>query len=354
MSSRHWFKRSPPNEDPRRARSPGWIGPSLEAGDRHTLRLQFVFFVLAVLLLTLILELIRSPASVSDNSSHRTLPCENGDPRDPVTGLCVDPVGTRPSPSCEPNALKTDQCVCDGGRHVDRDGHCVLPDPAQRRCDTARSIIRQCGQKRGGKTSDQCSALEIFKESALDDHDVESILAGFPDTMTVHFDENEPRSTAPSEALKKALAERRDALRGASRIFLLGRADNGSGSATGNDKMAQRRLQAVRAAILSGVTGKEREILNARIIDFGLGGNREMDLERFAKRYTRILDAGDARVTRLLDHGLASLRGGKLTPAEKKRLSLAINRSVQLIIVDPMCDLDSPPTSDVTPTQEPV
>lgn len=351
MPSFPWFKRRPtPSLSPSRPQGPRGIDFALEAGDRHALRIQLIFFVLAVLFLTLILELVIRPGSDAPNIP----PCDNGRSRDPYTGACIDPPNLDPSPSCETDASTTDGCKCDGGRHVDKAGRCVLPTPAEHRCATARSIIRDCGQKRGGKTSDQCSALEIFKESALGDADTESILAGFPDTMTVHFGPGEPRSTAAPQALRKALAPRRDALHGASRVFLLGRADNASGSATQNAKMALRRLQVVRAAILDDLTGHQREQLNARIIDFGLGGDREMDLEHFAKRYTKILDAGDAKVTRILERGLASLRGKELSPAQQEQLRGAINRSVQIILVDPECDLDSPPPTPDPQTLEPV
>lgn len=352
MPSFPFFNRRPPaSKSPaHRPTSPGWIDLALEADDRRALRLQFVFFVLAVLVLTLLLELVRAPTA---STTTALPPCESGRARDPFNPrLCVDLPDPGPSPSCETGAPKTDRCECDGGRHFDADGRCVLPTPAEHRCEIARTTIHTCDQKRGGKSSDQCSALELFRDSALGDQDTESILAGFPDTMTVHFGEGEPHSTAAPQALRKALAPRRGALRGASRVFLLGRADNTSGSASGNDKMAMRRLKVVRAAILSGLTGREREELNARIIDFGLGSNHQMEIEHFAKRYTKILDAGDPTITRILERGLYDLRSKKLPAAREKEVRSAINRSVQIIVVDPECDLDSPPPTSTSP--EPV
>lgn len=310
----------------------------LEAEDRRSLRLQLAFFLLAGLLLVLLLDLTRSPSNHEATSS--TPPCPQGQSRHPTQGHCVDLSTIAPSLSCETGALKTDACLCDGDRHVDPQGRCKLRPSDPKRCEVARSILKKCGEQRGGKISSQCSALEIFQHSALDEDDTEAILASFPDTMTVHFDEGKPASRTAPKALKKPLEERRAAFTGASAIYLLGRADNSSGSPTDNDRMALTRLDATRRAILkaSGLNGKEQSQLDAKIINFGLGHHRKLDIERFGRRYTKILHAEDERAARLLENELTKYREGKLSSQEKENLEAALNRSVQIIIVT-SCDL---------------
>jgi len=333
-----WGKRSDrPNDETRRATGPQHpLFAVLEAEDRRTLRYQFTIFAFAALSVGSLLQL--SDCRARDAPARLTA-CPPGKFPN-LEGDCVVQPKLSSTQSCTTDTLKTAACECDGGRAVDDHGLCVLPPRRSDRCDIASGILTKCEKKRGGKSSTECSATEIFKSSALVDQDVEALLASFPETITIHFGENQPRTTAPNAALVSDLAAMKSTIEGSGYIFLLGRADSSSGSATDNDKMAQRRMKLARIALLeaSGLKGADRDRLDRRIIDFGLGSNLTLDVERFSKLYTRTLDSGDPRVTQILNDGLARLRNDALSPTERTNLESAVNRSVQVIFVDPSCN----------------
>ena len=310
----------------------------LEAEDRRVIGFQCALFAFAVLTLGSSIELLAGRSSDDPAAPAPQASCPRGQLPN-LLGECIDASEIGTAQSCATKNPKTPACECDGGRVVDGDNLCVFPAPRADRCDIARGIKKKCDEKRGGKISTECSATELFNHSALDDQDTEALLASFPDTITVHFDENQPRKTSPPKVLVDELTAMRSVIEGCGEIFLLGRADVSSGSAADNDKMAQRRIKLVRNAIIkaSGLTGAQKDELNRRIHDFGLGSNIIMDEERFGRIYTKTLDSGDSRVTRILNDGLARLRKGTLSPKERTSLRSAINRSVQVIFVDSTC-----------------
>lgn len=324
-----------PNGEAPRATSPQHpLFAVLEAEDRRKLAFQLILFVLAALVLGALVDLV----GYQEKTEPPRVDCPKGQFLNSLGG-CSDKMTESSTQSCSTDTPKTDACACDGGREVDGRGFCVLSAPPPDRCRVARDVRKRCEEKRGGKSSAECSATELFKTSALGDKDAEALLASFFGTVTIHFGAGQPKATKPSKELIQDLVGMRKAINGCGNIFLLGRADGMSGTSTDNDKMAQRRMKLVRLAILaaSGLTGAERDRLDQRILDFGLGSNLAMDVVRFGRIYTKTLDSGDPKLTQALNAGLAALRNDTLTPAERIEVEAAINRSVQVIFVDSSC-----------------
>ncbi|MCA9690482.1 MAG: hypothetical protein KC636_12795 [Myxococcales bacterium] len=278
------------------------------------------------------------------------LTCREGEYQDqcPDGMLCV---GTRcvpdaPLAQCSDGELCR-YCECDAPRSCVR-GHCVAPEQATEiasvpACEdpkvqeALRVLVAQC-KKRGSNTLEGCEPSD-WHDFAMADERFDTIMAAFPERVSVHFPLGKPSRWKPwwpreetLTAYREQLAEHRDALRDAKVIFMIGRASP-EGTPDVNYRTALMRMDEVRR-MMGGLFEGESDVLGTKIKQFTLGDSKPIEPQFFRSFYANRHVTWDEGSRRQLQGLLAS--PGELSREERQWLFDTINRVV--LVVPVPCD----------------
>lgn len=198
-----------------------------------------------------------------------------------------------------------------------------------------------------------CPETELQK-FVIESETFDDVLAKFPDTITVHFDEGKPplnRRSWPPPAVEEHYLERlgaprnRKALDEASLILLIARSSAGKGkpaALANNVKFARNRSSEVKRLLgLLGESPAARSALTSKIRAVNLGSKRPLPAALFNERYRNSRITWSHNTDMALGKGLTSYE--RLRSGQKKWVDNTIN---QVVFVVPItCALPAPEAS---------
>jgi hypothetical protein len=306
------------------------------------------FAIVAVVGFQLIIYLVRGPAGPPGPE------CVEGDPsRGCQQGLYCQAGRCRPeiqSSICEAgDPCNSCECVapmsCDAGvcavpvapAPVDV---CDRPDIQKLLAALERDCQGDLGSCPAGSLSKFAMKYEGFNE----------LMAGFGDTLTIHFPAGMPpldgSDAWPDPETRERYLERlrplAPALRDAKSVFIIARASP-HGSRTQNEKFAKRRWFVARDLLYSVLEPAERDALGRKFREFILGPRLNFDRDFFTQRYGNRFVTWD-RPSR--DKLLDLLR--KQTPIDDDDdLDWMTNTINQVVLIVPVpCELKPPPAGE--------
>lgn len=188
-----------------------------------------------------------------------------------------------------------DGCTCAAPLRCE-DNVCQAPAKVAAACDdeavqrVLRGIAETCKND-----LDSCPDQKL-EEFAIESKDFDTVLAKFPNTLTVHFPDNQPSTQRgqgpwpvdPERAYYRAQLGQpyvAAALKEAEEIIVVGRSSEG-GLETENYKYSQRRTDVVVDLLVANVTRQsEQKALRGKIKRLLLGSRKTLDLDFFNRNY---------------------------------------------------------------------
>jgi hypothetical protein len=263
--------------------------------------------------------------------------------------LCV---GTRcvpdlALPTCEDDELCR-YCSCPAPRSCVR-GRCVLPeelapadaisacaDPAVQ--EALQVLVQQC-KRRGSSTLEGCEPSD-WHDFAMKDDRFDTIMAAFPDRVSVHFPFGKPSRWANWWPRKETIAnyseqliESKQAFSDAKVIFMIGRASP-EGDPEVNYRTALMRMDVVRRMMNDLYADGGINPLGTKLKQFTMGDTRPVQPEFFRNFYANQHVTWDEASRRQLRRQLGRL--DELSRDEKQWVFDTINRVV--LVVPVPCD----------------
>ncbi len=317
-------------------------------------------FVMSVFAFVLFMLLIPGAAVAPAGGTSRVALADDGSPvlacrEGEYNNQCPDGmlcVGTRcvpdaPLPTCEDGELCR-YCQCPEPRMCVR-GQCVDPevstpasavsacnDPAVQ--EALQVLVQQC-KKRGNSTLEGCEPSD-WHDFAMKDDRFDTIMAAFPDRVSVHFPFGKPSRWANWWPLQRTVAEYRtqlleskEAFSDAKIIFMIGRASP-EGAPEVNYRTALLRMDVVRRLMDELYVSGEVNPLGTKIKQFTMGDTRPVQPEFFRNFYANNHVTWDEPSRRQLRRQLGRL--DELTRDEKQWVFDTINRVV--LVVPVPCD----------------
>ncbi len=289
--------------------------------------------------------LVRAPSPV-EVPVRAERPQESAEaPRSAVSGPVVDPV------RCDPHSFALDQCppgqICVGGLceqdeapRICGEGEicdactcagelvCYLhrcrrePPPPSDVClqptvhESMTYLARECsrsGDDRDAILSTLSCSADDWKKLAIDPDKLDTILAAFPDRLSIHFASGAPRgssglSAAHREHYIQAIREHRQALLGAKQVLIIGRSSP-DGDPEANYELALRRIDVVTELLReASVDGDGAPGLDVPLRAWSLASESPLTPSRYRNFYARASIThsakDDARLASLLDREL--------------------------------------------------
>ena len=286
--------------------------------------------------------LVRGPAPVVATAGPGA--SEGGGPATSV-GAAVTPV------SCDPLSFELDQCppgqICVGGLceldeapRICGEGEicdactcegefvCYLhrcrrePPPPSDVClqptvhESMTYLARECsrvGDDRDAILSTLSCSADDWKKLAIDPDKLDTILAAFPDRLSIHFATGSPRGSAPLSAAHRAhyieaIRAHRQALVGAKQVLIIGRSSP-DGDPDANYELALRRIDVVTELLReASAQGEGGAPLDVPLRAWSLASESPLTPSRYRNFYSRASIThsakDDARLASLLDREL--------------------------------------------------
>jgi len=287
------------------------------------------------------IALVRAPALVAG-------------PEDPeVSGASGARAGVAPSVaqlSCDPLSFELDQCppgqicigglceldepprICGEGELCDActcegDLVCYLhrcrrePPPPNDVClqptvhESMTYLARECsraGDDRDAILSTLSCSVDDWKKLAIDPDKLDTILAAFPDRLSIHFASGSPRGSAPLSPAHRAhyvesIRAHRQALLGAKQVLIIGRSSP-DGDPDANYELALRRIDVVTELLREASADDGGALLDVPLRAWSLASESPLTPSRYRNFYSRVSIThsakDDARLASLLDREL--------------------------------------------------